>query len=69
MLTNTSIAYLPIELQEILHEFIDILVNYLPSEFPPKMSTSHHLDLIPGTSLPNKAAYNMTPKENEEIRR
>ena len=40
-----------------------------PNDFPPKISTSHHIDLIPGESLPNKDAYRMTPHENEKIRK
>ena len=27
------------------------------------------MDFIPGMSLPNKAAYKMTPQENEEIQK
>ena len=44
------------------------MVNDLPSEFPPKRSISHHIDLIHGSNLPKKAAYRMTPQENEETR-
>lgn len=30
---------------------------------------SHHIDLRPGATIPNKDAYKMTPKQNKEIRR
>jgi hypothetical protein len=52
-----------------LGEFADILVNELPHSLPPMRSVSHHIDLIPGASLPNKAAYRLIPQENEEVKR
>ena len=52
-----------------LQEFSDIVVDDLPDELPPKRSISHHIEFIPGASLPNKAAYRMSPKENKEIRK
>lgn len=69
VLTNTIMADLPVEIQEMLHEFSDIVVDDLLNEFPPKRSISHHIDLILGSSLPNKDAYKMTPKGNEEIKK
>eukprot|EP00253_Pinus_taeda_P017651 PITA_17651 len=53
--------------EEMLQEFSDIVVDDLPDKLPPKKSISHHIDFILGASLPNKAAYQMTPKDNEEI--
>eukprot|EP00253_Pinus_taeda_P007749 PITA_07749 len=58
---------LPIEIQELLEEFKDIVVDDLPDKLPPKRSISHHIDSIPGASLSNKAACRMSPKDNEEI--
>jgi hypothetical protein len=56
------------EIQKLLEEYVDIVVDDLPNELPPVRSISHHIDLIPGKSLPNKKAYRMTPAENEEMR-
>ena len=67
MLTNTSISDLPQEVQDMLQEFNDIVVNYLPNELPPKRSTSHHIDLIPGASFPNKASYKMLLKKMKKL--
>jgi hypothetical protein len=65
ILTSTKIDDLPREIQELLDEFADIVVDDLPCSFPPIESISHHVDLIPRESLPNKATYRLTPQENE----
>ena len=69
VVTKTDISDLPLEIQDMLSEYGDIIVDDLPSELPPIRKISHHMDLIPGTSLPNKAASRMNPQENEEIRK
>jgi hypothetical protein len=69
VLTSTRVDDLPEEIQELLGEFVDIIVDELPHSLPPVRSVSHHIDLIPGASLPNKAAYRLTPQENEEVKR
>lgn len=66
IITTTKITDLYLKIQEMLNEYNDIIVDDLPNELPPVRSISHHIDLIPGASLPNKAAYRMTPQENEE---
>ena len=52
----------------LLDELVDIVVDELPNALPPIRSISHRIKLIPGASLPNKVAYRLTPKENEEIK-
>jgi hypothetical protein len=52
-----------------LEKFVDIVVDQFPSSFQPIRSISHHIELIPGASLPNKETYRLTPQENEEIKR
>jgi hypothetical protein len=68
-LTSKRLDDFPDEIQELLGEFTDIIVDELPHSFPPMRSVSHHIDLIPGASLLNKAAYRLTPQENEEVKR
>jgi hypothetical protein len=68
ILTSTSMDDLPEEVQELLDNFVDIVVDELSNSLPPIRSISHHIDLIPGASLPNKAAYKLTPRENEEVK-
>jgi hypothetical protein len=61
ILTNTSMNNLPVEIQELLNEFFDIMVDELPHILPPIRSISHHIDLIPNASFPNKSTYRLTP--------
>ena len=60
-MTSTRVDDLPEEIQELLEEFADIIVDELPHSLPSMRSVSHHIDLIPGASLLNKAAYRLTP--------
>jgi hypothetical protein len=69
VLTSTRTDDLPYEVQELLEEFADIIVDKLPHSLPPMRSVSHHIDLIPGSSFPNKAGYRLTLEENEEVKR
>jgi hypothetical protein len=69
VLTSTRVDDLSEEIQELLEEFVDIVVDELPHSLSPMRSMSHHIDLIPGASLPNKATYRLTPQENEEVKR
>jgi hypothetical protein len=69
VLTSTRVDDLPEEVQELLEEFADIVVDELPRSLPPIRSVSHHIDLIPGASFPNKKTYRLTPQENEEVKR
>jgi hypothetical protein len=61
VLTSTRMDELQGEVQELLEEFADIVVDELPHSLLPMRSLSHHIDLIPGASLPNKATYRLTP--------
>lgn len=69
VLLYTKITDFPEEIQNMLQEFSDIVVDDLMDKLPPKRSISHHIDFILGASLPNKEAYRMIPKDNEEIRK
>jgi hypothetical protein len=41
----------------------------MPHLLPPIRIISHHIDLILGASLPNKAAYGLKPQENQEVKK
>ena len=62
ILASTSMDDLLEEVQELLDNFIDIVVDELPNSLPPIRSINHHINLIPGASLPNKEVYRLTPR-------
>ena len=68
IIASTSMDDFPKEDQELLDNFANIVVDELPNSLPPIRSISHHIDLIPGESMPNKATYRLTPRENEEVK-
>eukprot|EP00253_Pinus_taeda_P032205 PITA_32205 len=68
ILTSTNLDDLSEEIKTLLNDFVDIIVDELPNALPPIRSISHHIDLVPGASLPNKAAYKLT-QENAEVGR
>jgi hypothetical protein len=69
VLTSTRVEDLPKKIQKLLEEFADIVVDELPHSLPPMRSISHHIDLVPGASFPNKAVYRLKSQENEEVKR
>jgi hypothetical protein len=61
ILTSTNLDDFLIEVKVMLNVFVDIIVDYFPNELPPITSINHHIDLILGSSFPNKEEYIMTP--------
>jgi len=60
---------LPIALEELLKEFGDVFPKDTSHGLLPLRGIEHQVDLIPGTSLPNKSAYRSNLKETKEIQR
>ena len=67
-MSSKNLDDFPTEVRILLDYYADIIVDELPNALPPMIIISHHIDLIPGASLPNKVAYGLTPQENEEIK-
>ncbi|GKD23630.1 putative CCCH-type zinc finger family protein, partial [Tanacetum coccineum] len=55
--------------KSLIEKYADVMPKELLSGLPPMRDIQHHIDLIPGSSLPNKAAYRMSPREHEELQR
>ena len=57
------------EVEPILAEFVDVVPEEIPHGLPPMRDIQHQIDLIPGSVLPNKPAYRLSPIEHEELTR
>ena len=53
----------------LIHQFDHLFPEAMPTGLPPKRDIQHHIDVIPGSILPNKLAYGMNHKETMEIQR
>ena len=58
---------LPAPVTILLQELRDVFPSKIPPGLPPIRGIEHQIDLIPGASLPNRAAYRVNPEETKEI--
>jgi hypothetical protein len=65
--TNDLSSTLPSVVFNVLQEYEDVFLDEVPSGLPPKRGIEHQIDLVPGASLPNRAAYCANPEETKEI--
>jgi hypothetical protein len=65
--TNTLLSTLPSTLLNALQEYEDVFPDEVPPGLPPKRGIEHQIDLVPGASLPNRAAYRTNREDTKEI--
>ena len=53
----------------ILEKFKDVIPEEIPHGLPPKRSIQHCIDLVPGSTLANNAAYRMNSSQSTELQR
>jgi hypothetical protein len=63
------ITPLPHAITNLLQEFKDIFPTEIPLGLPPLRGIEHQINLIPGATLPNRAAYRTNLEETKEIQR
>ena len=67
--SDSSIIDVPLEVKNLLYDFVDMVFDELPSELPPLRDIQHAIDLVPDSQSPSLPHYRMNPKEREELNR
>ena len=60
---------MPSDIVSLLQEFEDVLPEEVPSGLPPIRGIGHHIDFIPGASIPSRPAWRTNPEDNKELQR
>ncbi|MCO5587568.1 hypothetical protein L7F22_041517 [Adiantum nelumboides] len=67
---NENEMQVDLELSNFLNQFQDVFIDDIPGELPPKRGDDDHMiELIPGSSPPNKRPYRVSQAQQEEIMR
>ncbi|XP_025607627.1 uncharacterized protein [Arachis hypogaea] len=57
------------DVKPLIEEFSDVVPVEIPNGLPPMRDIQHAIDFVPGSVIPNKPAYRMSPKEHGELQR
>jgi hypothetical protein len=64
---DDAFVALPPAIANLLQEYMDVFPSNQPPGIPPLRDIEHKIDLVPGASLPNHAAYRANPEGTKEI--
>ena len=67
VLSDSSIVDVPLEVKNLLDDFVDMVRDELLSKLPPLRDIQHATDIVPSFQLPNLPHYRMNSKEREEL--
>ena len=67
--SDSTIVDVPLEVKNLLDDFVDMVLYELLSELPSLRDIQHAINLVPGSQLPNLPHYRMNPKEIEKLNR
>ncbi|XP_074265964.1 uncharacterized protein LOC141588419 [Silene latifolia] len=57
----------PAEVQPLIQKYKEVFPAELPCGLPPLRGIEHHIDLVPGSVLPNRPAYICDPTATKEL--
>ena len=60
---------LPDSIQRVLTEFADVMPDQLPAGLPPSRGIHHSIPLVPGSQVPQRRSYRLSPREFQEAQR
>jgi hypothetical protein len=68
ILVSNDNTPLSLGVSTILQEFNDVFPEEVPAGLPPLRGIEHHIVLIPGATLPNRALYRTNPMKQRKSR-
>jgi len=71
LLSNSELTSLslPSVVSSLLQGYEDLFPEEMPSGMPPLRGVEHQINFVPGSQLPNKAAYRSNPQDTKELQR
>jgi hypothetical protein len=69
LLSHNDLTTVPSVVACVLHEYKDVFPKETSAGLPPLRGIEHQIDLIHGTTLPNRPTYCTNPEETKEIQR